>query len=76
LIGNNCSLESIKQLFELNEDCQEEEKEFRTEYITMREVKNILRVAPFYLSEEEATLVSRYVVEDETIEFVYWDEDN
>ena len=31
---------------------------------------------PFGLKEEEATLISRYVVEDSANEYVYWDEDN
>jgi hypothetical protein len=31
---------------------------------------------PFNLNEEEAVLTSRYIVEDEICEFVYWDEEN
>lgn len=32
---------------------------------------------PFNLNEEDSVLVSRYIVEDEnSSEFVYWDQDN
>ncbi len=42
----------------------------------MREINQILRVAPFGLKEEEAVMVSRYIVEDSNNEYVYWDENN
>ncbi len=42
----------------------------------MKEIQSILQEYPFSLKEEEATLISRYVVEDSANEYVYWDEDN
>lgn len=46
------------------------------EYITMKAVKTILKTHPFLLEEDEATALSRYIVEDSANEYVYWDEDN
>ncbi len=66
----------MRKLFDLSENVQEEDREFRTQYITMREIKTVFQGAPFYLNQPEAILVSRYVVEDEACEFVYLDEDN
>jgi NADH:ubiquinone oxidoreductase subunit H len=42
----------------------------------MKELKATLQEHPFNLKEEEATLVSRYIVEDSANEYVYWDEEN
>lgn len=42
----------------------------------MKTLKGMLRKHPFDLNETEATLVSRYVVEDSPNEYVYWDEEN
>lgn len=39
----------------------------------MKSIKNILMKHPFGLTEEEAVSVSRYVVENSTSEYVYWD---
>ena len=46
------------------------------EYINMKTIKDILSKHPFSLKETEAVVVSRYVVEDSSNEFVYWDEEN
>ena len=46
------------------------------EYIQMKTIKDILTKHPFSLNEEESVLVSRYVVEDSSNEYVYWDELN
>ena len=46
------------------------------EYINMKTIKDILIKHPFSLSEAEATLVSRYIVEDSANEYVYCDELN
>ena len=43
------------------------------EYIQMKTIKDILMKHPFSLSEDESTLVSRYVVEDSSNEHVFWD---
>ena len=42
----------------------------------MREVKEILMIKPFNLAEEDASILSRYIVEDVEGEYVYSDEGN
>lgn len=42
----------------------------------MKTIKDILVKHPFSLNEDEAILVSRYIVEDSSNEYVYWDELN
>ena len=42
----------------------------------MGEVKNILKTKTFGLSEEDAHLLARYLVEDCDNEYVYCDENN
>lgn len=40
----------------------------------MKTLKDIIKKHPFNLEENEAILISRYVVEDSPNEYVYWDE--
>jgi hypothetical protein len=41
-------------------------------YISMSEVREKLKVKPFEMNEEDATLLGRYIVEDATKEEVYY----
>jgi hypothetical protein len=54
----------------------EEEKPWEEEYITMHEVKEILRGYPFELSEEESHMLARYMIEDSMKDHVYVDLNN
>ena len=42
----------------------------------MKEVKKVLLNEPFCLTEEDALLLSRYIVEDAQGEYIYCDELN
>lgn len=48
------------------------EKKWRLQYASLREIKEKLQAYPFDLKQEEALLLSRYIVEDCTKDVVYY----
>ena len=79
LIGHNIGYEKIKDYLEAEESATDWEKE----YITLREIKTIFLNHPFNLKEEEAMLLGRYIIEDDSEVkvssdniYVYCHEDN
>ena len=72
------TIDEVKELFNLNEDVNmsKREKKWRTQYATLKEIKEKLQAYPFDLKQEQALLLSRYIVEDCTKENVYYHEEN
>ncbi|CAM6005417.1 unnamed protein product [Sphagnum balticum] len=58
---------------EFDDDSDEEEAQWRREYISMAEVKNILRSPTFGLNETDSFILARYLVEDSPNDYVYSD---
>ena len=72
LIGVRWTVDDMKSLFESTHK-NEDEEDVEEQFISMRQVKQILKAKPFELEDAEAVKVSRYVVEDSAEPFVYWD---
>lgn len=72
------TIDEVRELFSLNEDANlsKREKKWRSQYATLKEIKEKLQTYPFDLKQEQALLLSRYIVEDCTKDIVYYHEDN
>lgn len=71
-------IDEVKEFFNLSEEISlsKREKRWRTQYATLKEIKDKLQAYPFDLKQEQALLLSRYIVEDCTKDNVYYHEEN
>lgn len=79
-IGLGIPIEDIRKYFDYNADVDmaenEEEENWNTIYINMREVNKILQNEAFGLNEADALALSRYLIEDSPNDYVYCDPNN
>lgn len=54
------------------EGVSKREAKWRSRYISMKEAKRLMTEHPFLLTEHQATLLARYVVEDATKDDVFY----